>query len=99
VGGTTRGHDGDNVTREIPNPITAIVNGVSRLGLFMWLATGAAVRKLLSPERWDYGEQIRRAPDDARKAVRITPTVLRNAFENAAEFFQIRDRGNDGPRE
>lgn len=86
------------MTRDIPNPITAVLNGIAQLGLFMWLATRAAVRKLLSPARWDYAEQIRRAPDEARKARKAAPHVFRNAFANAAEFFQIRGRGNDGPR-
>ena len=84
--------------RDIPNPITALADGVVQFAQFTWLATGAAVRKLLSPARWNYGEQIRRAPEDARKAARVTPTVFKNAFGNAAEFFRIRNRGNDGPR-
>lgn len=80
------------------NPITALVNGVVQFFTFMWVATGAAVRKPLSPGRWNYGEQIRRGPQDVRKAGKVAPTVFRNGLKNAADFFRIRGRGNDGPR-
>lgn len=86
------------MTRDIPNPITAVVNGIVQLGLFMWLATRAALRKLFTPAKWDYREQVRRAPEDVRKMRKVAPYVLKNAASNATNFFKIRDRGGDGPR-
>jgi len=84
--------------REIPNPITAVVNGVVQLALFMWVATRAALSKLLTPAKWNYREQARRAPDDVRKMRKAAPIVLKNSISNATSFFKMRDRGDDGPR-
>lgn len=84
--------------RDIPNPLTAAVNGIASFITFVWVAFGAAFRKLLSPARWNYGEQLRRAPNDVRKAGRATPSILRNGLQNLVEFIDVRDRGNDGPR-
>lgn len=87
------------MTREVPNPITAVINGIAQLGLFMWLATRAALSKLLTPAKWNYREQARRAPEDVRKMRKAAPHVLKNAASNATNFFKIRGRGDDGPRE
>ncbi|APX00198.1 hypothetical protein CHINAEXTREME_20515 (plasmid) [Halobiforma lacisalsi AJ5] len=86
------------MTREIPNPITAVVSTIGNFVLFVWVAFRAGIRKLFTPARWDFGDQLRRAPEDVRTAGQATPHVLRNALENVVEFIDVRDRGNDGPR-
>lgn len=81
-----------NITKAIESAFSSLATLVMIVPIILRNAFG----RLVSPGAWR--ESAQQAPGDVAKIGKATPHVLRNGLKNFVGFFDIRDRGNDGPR-